>query len=152
MNAKLAVITATIALLILLSTPKVAGAYSINCNETLNEIQSAYKYVAKASSLGYNVSTYEKMLNVSINYYNIAVNTNNASLCKASLGIAKNVSNSGNEIVKRAEWHHYYVIASKLAYIFAFSIISYLLYRFSPLIFWKLWIKAHEGYEVKEKR
>ncbi|MCE4607965.1 MAG: hypothetical protein F7B61_03275 [Caldisphaeraceae archaeon] len=151
MNAKLAVMVATIALLILLLTPRVAGAYSMNCNETLNEIQNAYKYIAKASSLGYNVSSYEEMLNTSINYYNTAINTNNTSLCKASLSVAKNVSNSGDKIVKRAEWHHYYSIASKLAYVFAFSIISYLLYRFSPLIFWKLWIKAHEGYEVKEK-
>ncbi|AFZ70666.1 hypothetical protein Calag_0935 [Caldisphaera lagunensis DSM 15908] len=150
MKPKLVLLTVIFLVLLIPIISNISFSSNISCNETFNEIQNAYNYISKASSLGYNISKYESLLNESLNYYNSALISNRSNLCNLSYNIAKNISNNGTLIIKSAESHYYFIVALRLLYIFVFLLLSFILYKFSPSIFWKLWIKSHKNYVVEK--
>ncbi|MFP3257504.1 MAG: hypothetical protein RXO36_06880 [Candidatus Nanopusillus acidilobi] len=126
-----------------------ANALTITCNQSLIEVENSYNYLAKASSLGYN-SDYIINLKESINYLNIGINYNNETSCMNSYIISKNISLNGQKILNEAETHYYIKLIENIFIIIVFLVFSYLSYKYLTSIYWWLWLKTHENYEVKK--
>ncbi|MGC9079658.1 MAG: hypothetical protein ACP5G1_02890 [Nanopusillaceae archaeon] len=127
----------------------ISKANKITCNATINNIETAYNYLEKVSSMGYN-SNYENDLKLSINYLNMGINKNNISYCIKSYNISSNILNNSSEFLNKAKSLYYDKIFENVLIISILFASSYISYRFVPTIFWIAWLKAHENYEVKE--
>jgi len=126
-----------------------ANALTITCNQSLIEVENSYNYLAKASSLGYS-SDYIINLKESINYLNTGINYNNETSCMNSYIISKNISLNGQKILNEAETQYYIKLIENIFIIIVFLVFSYLSYKYLTSIYWWLWLKTHENYEVKK--
>jgi hypothetical protein len=144
---KIVLFTTIIYLMFLLLSTK-GFALTINCNQSLNEVENAYNYLYKASSLGYS-SPYLNELKESVNYLNLGINTGNQSYCVESYNISKNLSIIGPKILSNAKINYDKKVIENILLIVIPLILSYLSYRYLPSIFWNLWLKTHGDYEVE---
>jgi len=64
--------------------------------------------------------------------------------------ISKNISLNGQKILNEAETQYYIKLIENIFIIIAFLVFSYLSYKYLTSIYWWLWLKTHENYEVKK--